>query len=78
MAELDVSVLKQSVSFSFCLLQPFACTTRVPGTGTMYYRDFAFFLFLILFYYFIFRCVDCDLISIILFRSGLSSGRQPF
>ena len=43
MAELDVSVLKQSVSFSFCLLQPFACKTRVPGTGTTYYSDFAFF-----------------------------------
>jgi len=54
MAELDVSVLKQSVSFSFCLLQPFACKTRVPGTGTTYYSDFAFFLFsyfILLFYF---------------------------
>ena len=37
-----------------------------------------FSYFLILFYYFIFRCVDRDLISIILFRLGLSSVRQPF
>jgi hypothetical protein len=28
------SVLKQSVSFFVFLLQPFACTTRVPGTST--------------------------------------------
>jgi len=43
------------------------CTTEISH----------FSYFLNLFYYFIFRCVDCDLISIILFRSGLSSGRQP-